>query len=106
MRGSLDSDAMNMPAFLWPLLSAGLLAACSWSASPPVESPPASTLPAAGGWGQPITPAASAPQPLRLQGEAAPRCVPEGGDCGPPQAQCCAGYTCAGLNRSICITKH
>jgi hypothetical protein len=95
---------MRTPALLSSLFGAALLAACSLTASPPPPPPTTS----GSQWGQPVDAAASAaaPTPLRVQREPALQCVPEGGDCGPAEAQCCAGYTCAGLNRSICITKH
>ncbi len=89
---------MRTPALLTTLL----LSACSMTASPPPPPPTTS----GGQWGQPVEGGASAPLPLRARRDPVLQCVPEGGDCGPAEAQCCAGYTCAGLNRSICISKH
>ena len=96
------------------LALAALLAGCTLT-TPAPEARPETPAPAAAasgpsgeGWGRLLTPAASASGAATgLPTAAAPaQCVPEGGDCGPTKAQCCAGFTCAGINRSICIPRH
>lgn len=87
------------------------LAGCTLAGPPPdarPEAPPPAAAASADGWGRLLAPAAPASGATTgLPTAAAPgRCVPEGGDCGPVQAQCCAGFTCAGINRSICIPRH
>ncbi|MFO1270355.1 MAG: hypothetical protein U1F50_01500 [Rubrivivax sp.] len=100
--------------FLPSLASLLLAAGCTLTRPAPEARPePAATAAAsasapADGWGRLLGPApAASGTATALPQSAAPlQCVPEGGDCGPAQAQCCAGFTCAGINRSICIPRH
>jgi hypothetical protein len=114
-----DSKAFFLRALML-LSEASVLAVagCSTSQVPERTAPPTAAAPAASAastaiWGQAPDPRTTSQMP-RLPSRASSAgglvsvdaCAPEGESCAAPGSSCCAGFTCAGINSSICISKH